>query len=1003
MRDQRPTIYNIPAHVGFSDCLADGLLDRYDATKDDPLRLARVTLLLPTRRAVRSVREALLRRGDGKPMLLPAMLALGDLGGDEEALESDASLLGAENEIDLPPAISPLRRQFLLSRLILKWASTRPEDEARMTPSQAMLLAKDLMVFMDQAVAEEVDLSCLPSVAPERFAVHWQDTVRFLDIVIQQWPAILETLDVMDGVSRRIEVLKLLQSLWQSNPPANPIIAAGSTGSVPSTARLLSAIARLPAGAVILPGLDREMEEETFAMLDAAHPQFGMKELLISMQAHRAEVETWKTLPEAPQRVARERLINEALRSSQTTDFWQRYRKNSKGLEAGAIGLNLIELADAREEAATIAMIMRHGLEVEGQTVALISPDQFLARRVEASLKRWGINVDTSAGRPLEKTVPAIFLRTLIYAVHKGFPAVPLLSLLKHPLCSAGMPRNDHLRLTRLFEIHLLRGPRIIGGLDKLSRQLSEKVKKHPELEKVVLWFNRIVETLRPLVAEAEQFDTKRVMVCLVECAEKLAQTDQVNGEAVIWQGEAGENLSRLLAEFLTYTEDCPDLTLQSWPDMFDSLLAGKAVRPQYGTHPRLFIWGPLEARLQRADIVILGGLNEGVWPQVPDTGPWLSRPMSEELGLLPPERRLGLSGHDFFQGACAPKVYLTRAQKVDGEPKNPSRWLLRLQTLLETMGHVLPRNYDYLDWAKAIDRPEIVTPAKAPEPRPPVEVRPRSLSVTRIGEWTRDPYGIYARKILGLTRLDDVDADPGPLERGNLVHNILESYLAQHERLLRQGDRDRAVHVLLEEGQRYFAAFEDEPAVQAFWWSRFQRIAPWFVDFERSRPHAQSVAGLEIAGEIVLDSGFRIFAYADRIDRRGNHLVIYDYKTGNPPSGPQVKAGFQPQLPLEALIAAAGKFDKVAGLVVEEMAYLKLSGGAIIGEEKVVVDADGDLPDAMAFAEAARRGVEKYVRAYEDPMMPYLSRIRPQFDRTPYDYDHLARVKEWQEEGGDD
>src|SRR5690606_20009946 len=120
------------------------------------------------------------------------------------------------------------------------------------------------------------------------------------------------------------------------------------------------------------------------------------------------------------------------------------------------------------------------------------------------------------------------------------------------------------------------------------------------------------------------------------------------------------------------------ELLPESYSYFFDELLSARVVRPRFGLHPRLFIWGPLEARLQHADRMILGGLNEGTWPGEANIDPWVNRPMRAAMGLEPPERRIGLSAHDFAEGASAEEAVLSRALKVEGAPAVASRWWLR-------------------------------------------------------------------------------------------------------------------------------------------------------------------------------------------------------------------------------------------------------------------------------------------------------------------------------------
>jgi ATP-dependent helicase/nuclease subunit B len=428
--------------------------------------------------------------------------------------------------------------------------------------------------------------------------------------------------------------------------------------------------------------------------------------------------------------------------------------------------------------------------------------------------------------------------------------------------------------------------------------------------------------------------------------------------------------------------------------------MAGRAVRSRYGLHPRVFIWGLMEARLQRTDLVILGGLNEGTWPPQVEGSPWMSRPMMAQLGLPQPERQVGLTAHDFVQSFAAPNILLTRSDRVDGSPTVASRWLMRLDNILKGAGfdQGLPNNNTYLSWFEAMDRPNEAKPVQPPSPKPPVISRPKGLSVTRIETWIRDPYSIFAEQILQLQCLDPLDQDPGASDRGILIHGILEEFMNAN-----QGDLpDDAEGRLVKIGNKHFKKYMSRPNVRAFWWPRFLRIANWFISYEHKRRiDGISVAVIEKTGNMTIEVGgieFNLRAKADRIDRMLNgSLSIIDYKTGQPPTAPQVETGLVPQLSLEAAMAMAGAFPDLEGSPVNDLTYLHLSGGRVPGEVKrLKVDVD-------AVAASAIIGLRKLISMYSNPNTPYRSRPRPMFKSRFGDYDHLARVREWSSSDKDD
>lgn len=542
----------------------------------------------------------------------------------------------------------------------------------------------------------------------------------------------------------------------------------------------------------------------------------------------------------------------------------------------------------------------------------------------------------------------------------------------------------------------MLRGPRPASGFDGLK----QAVKQSETGKDLALWVAGLARLAAPLAKalQAKRPNPAQVVSAHLAFAEALAASDREMGAERLWAHEAGEAAAAFMSELRESAAHGPALGGERYPALLTELMASQVVRPRSGRHPRLAILGPLEARLQHFDLVILGGLNEGTWPAQVDAGPWLSRPMQAEFGLGLPERRIGLSAHDFAQAFAAPRVVLTRAGRVEGTPTVPSRWLLRIDALLAALGcpAAIARDRGRSQaWAAALDRPEAVSPAPAPAPRPPLAARPRRLSVTQIETWMRDPYALYARHVLGLRPLDPLDADPGAAERGTLVHQALEAYLRAHP----EAPPADPVAALVSEGRKVFEPLRVRPGLWAFWWPRFLRLAAWFAAVDRNLRGTGRAAWAEAVGEVTLDGpagAFTLTAKADRIDRLADGgLVIVDYKTGEPPKPGEVKQGFAPQLPLEALIAQAGGFEGVPGGAVAALQYWRLSGGEPPGE----ITPSKDDPGALA--ETARAGLARLIARFDDPETGYPAVPRPLRAPRFNDYAHLARLKEWSLGGG--
>jgi len=981
-------IYTIPAGWPFVDALAAGILAE---TGPDPEALAAVTILLPTRRAARSLREAFLRLSDGKPILLPRMTPLGDIDEDELTIAGADELTGGG--LDVPPAISGLRRQLLLARLVRHAQAVSGSD---MPVEQAAMLALELGRLIDRVRTERLSFDRLADIVPEEHAEHWQRTLEFLKIVTQVWPDLLAAEGAIDAAERRNILLAAEAERWRAHPPRGLVIAAGSTGSIPATADLLAVVPTLPHGVLVLPGFDPAMTPDvaTAALEDAQHPQHGMLRLLAHLDEPPSRVRPWPTQPKRITDPARAALLAEVMRPAETTKAW---RDIVKPATAALTDVTRIDCPGADEEARVIALLMRDTLENPGRTAALVTPDRMLARRVAAELRRWDIEIDDSAGHPLATTPVGAFLRLAAEIVAQDFAPITVLALAKHPLAACGLAPADLRRLIRRLEIATLRGPRPAPGMAGLrAAWAASRANKDNELRRLIDALEQASAPLVDLMAKPVA-SFAELVAAHVRMAEALAASDEETGAHRLWAGDAGEAAAGFVAEAIEAASALGDIPPGSYAGLIDALLGGRVVRPSYGAHPRLFIWGLLEARLQHADVMILGGLNEGTWPPDSEADPWMSRPMRKAFGLPAPERRIGLTAHDFAQAFAAPEVVLTRAQRIDGTPTVPARWLVKLEKILDKFG-LFPdeRNArQWLHWQALLDEPTPATTSRAdrrPAPKPPVAARPRRLSVTQVETWMRDPYSVYARHILGLRELDPIDAPPDRADYGTIIHAILDQFLKAHPKALPPDAFERLSTL----GEAKFAEQSVPPGVRAFWWPRFLRIARWVADSEAERRNGLTEIASEVSGEVSIDGPagpFKVTAIADRIDRQADgSLQIFDYKTGAAPNPKEVAAGFAPQLPLEAMIAMAGGFTGIGAGEISKLAFLRLSGGNPAGEEKPATK-DSDL---QTLATEARDGLKGLVASFDDPATPYEARPRPEMAPRYSAYEHLARIKEW-------
>jgi len=964
-----PRVFSIDQGRPFLADLAEGLIDALGAD------LPRAEIFVPTRRARRAAADAILdaieRRGF-RAALLPRFRAIGDI--DEDEFTAFAG--SAADEIDLAPAISETDRLLALARLVA--ARDRVFAGQENWPA-AIAAAKELGRLVDALYTEEIDPAALQSLDVGDIAGHWARSLEFLRIVTQEWPRHLAEIGRTDPADRRRRLIDAAAKRILSAPPAHPLIVAGTTASAPAVARLVEAIARAPRGLVILPGLDRAIDPRAYDSIDDAHPQAGLKALLDHLKIAPADVKAFRGSGGIS---ARARLLALALRPAEATDDWltlvAAMTAEDKGLAKATDGLSLIEAADEDEEAGVIAALFRKTVETPSETAMLVTPDRMLARRVALKMRRWSVGVDDSAGVPFGNSPCGAFLRlTALFLDDPGDP-VATLALLRHPHARLGLDPASRAAAIDLLD-RGLRGTRPARGLETLQCRIGDAGVAGSPAAKAIAALKDAAGAFE--AAKGDGFAA--LLSAHIAAAERLAGDD-------LWSGEDGETGAALLSELLSSAKAVDAIGGGRYAEVFDALISGAVVRAREAAHPRLAILGPLEARMQSADHVILGGLNEGTWPQEAARDPFLSRTMRKTLGLSSPERRIGLSAQDFAGLAAQPRVTLTRAKRARGAPATASRWIIRLRNILTGAGAVeaVDRSADWSAAVARLDAPDAVRPARPPRPPAGPGRRPAELSVTRVETFLRDPYAVYAQYLLRLRKLEDPGSAFGAREMGSLLHKTLEraarAAKAPTPETL-QADFDAlAPEFGLDAGERRF-------------WSRaVADCFQWFCEFDAERRREGVVGVVEGEGrwEVEgLDPPFALIAKADRIDiLNDGRAALFDYKLNRTPSERQI-AQFSPQLPLIGAMVEAGAFAAIGRRPVASYAYLRLVNRKRKDAENALWKADAEAAAEIA---AAAAGLKAWIRSFDDPITVYLSQPRPEFVNDYGDYDQLARRKEW-------
>lgn len=965
-------IFNIAQSCSLVDVLAKKFSRIY---ADNPLELANVLFLLPNRRACVSLRDAFVRDNGLKPSILPQIVPIADADEDEIFLNGSAN---SEVLRQLPPAIDNYERLFLFTRLII----SKPAEYGlpEMTFAQAFALAQDLAKLMDVFYNEQLSFDGLKNLVPEQYAVHWQETLNFLQIISKYWPQILQERGLCDMVNRKNALLKAQAEIWQNNKPSGQVVAAGITALFPGLKQLLKTIKNLPNGEIYFYGLDKQLEDEAWEQADESHPQYELKQLLEFLQISRFEVKD----AVKPHNAAREKLVSEMMRPALSTLEWRSLSADSLPSEATE-NLHLITTEDMGQEASAIAVIMRDTINTASKTAALVTTDRNLARRVAAELERWQIKIDDSAGKPLHLTPVGIYLRSILEVLEADFSDSSVLALLKSPFIRLNSDLASVRRRVRDYEL-ALRTPAYSG----IKKEIPEKL-----LQDVVL----LKQTIRPLAElyANPQADFTALLQTHLQVAEALSGSKNGGGDKVLWRGDDGRKAAALFSKVLPQLKVLEQIDPKQYAAVLTRLMATETVRPLYGTHPRLKILGPIEARFNQYDVVIIGEVNEGVWPVLPSSDPWMSRPMKKDFGMPLPEKAIGVMAADFCQLMCAPEVYLTRAKRVTGTPMNKSRWLLRLETVLKAYGKEAETllDYKYTSLARLQDTPAVQDKIVVPAPKPPIESRPRRLSASWLERLICDPYSVFAAKILRLKQLDAPDKDLSFADYGNLIHGILEEFNTEFPQELPSDAREQLINI----GLNKFQSAEISAELRAFWWPSFVKTVDWVLAQEATCRHDIKQIYNEVEGqmEFAAPAGpFIAEARADRLNfNKDGSIDIIDYKTGSIRSNKQVHAGYAPQLPIEGLIAASGGFSKNGRKIptgkVNKLSYWRLGN-------KITEITETDKVLAQT-----RENLQKLISAFDFETTPYLACPNPKYVPKYSEYDHLERIKEWATEEDDE
>ena len=1002
-------VFSLPPSSFFLDELARGLVDATDA-RTKPEVLADALIFTPNDRAARGLALSLYRAMGGT-LLTPEIRPLGDIE------EEDGLAAFGPDALDLPPALSPAQRRGALARLIQAWRIKL--DGQKLPPASLLAAADELGTLIDQSsIVGGVDWARLEALSAElapQLAQHWQVSASFLDIVMSAWPAYLKELDACDAQVRRLGAAEALATRWAKNPPRHPVVVAGSTGAGAATRRLMEAVLSLPMGLIVFPGVDPDLDEKGWAHIaDAAsHPQHMLGATLAWLRIEPQDIKPWPVEAETAKERARRRLINEALAPAIATRDWNQRLAALAAPDTPAdlvttalANLSLVEAEDEGEEALVAALLLRETLETPGKTAALVTPEASLARRAAAILERWGIDIAPSAGVPLARTPSGSLLLLLSHWIAKPTDPVLLLSVLKHEYVALNRSPDDLRRIISALERATLRDPPRSPTLEHLARRLNALDKPQPEGAALITELDNAHYAAKPAFAD-DTIDGAAAAQAIARLAESLCATPTTGG-ARIWSGKAGAQAAQFIDQLSQLSAAMGRMDVEAFPDFAESVMQRMTAAPDAPEHPRIAIFGPLEARLQRRDRMILASLNEGSWPKPSSADAFLNRKLRKRLCLPDPDERVGLSAHDFAQMANAPEVILLRAKRVDDKPAVASRWLWRLRTLAagglggrEAADNLLKPDAgaDPLAWARNLRQVTRTTPVRPPAPTPPVAARALDdFSPSRVATLIRDPYADYARRILRLKPLRSVGEEVDVRERGTAVHAAIETF--------EEAENEQALGDLIEAELNAAGAAEELVRLEMPLW---ERAGAAYVRWYAARSPRRADALTEAEGEIHFDSSIgkvRLGAKADRVELlKDGTLAIIDFKTGQPKTAKAVESGLEPQLALEAAIGARAPFRNKVGSIgpapTSELIYFHMSMSVEAAKEENGEPLVFKNATTRQVAEDSFEGLKALIEQYANPVQPYYSKPRVEFIWSVSDYDRLARRAEWSADEG--
>ena len=1005
---EEPSVFHLPPSSDFANHFVEGLLSRFEPgiLSSNPELLGRLKILTSNKRLAKRIEEILYLNGF---IILPKVVQLDEL--SDFFYRSSVKNIEEEKGQSRFQVISDLERLLLLERLIKE---AHQKKFSKMTKVDFFDLAKNLGSLIDEFNINSVNIKDLEKIVEEDLPQHLQLNLIFMRQVVARYQKTLKQIKFIDKSSKQILDVNNLINHWEREPYSLPLLIAGSTGSQKSTAMLMYAISKLPQGLVILPGLDTNLTDRSWKNLTPDHPQYGFFSLAktwgLARYGHNEIIKApcWHKMSatdhETYNKSIRSHFFSLLMRPAPVTDEWRTEGESIlDNLNLALDDISLIEAENSRLEAAAISVSIKEAIN-EGLTVALVSPAKQIARRVTAELKRWHITPINSLGISLAETELGLFLRQGALVINSGFNFNYVVALIKNRLC------GGQYALHNANIVKLQQAPQwpTMSFLD-----LADHIWLTDQDEEFLHWYNWLSKVFKDSIAALEiNFLSnivdahKKFSQCLINgYYPKYDELELPDDHKLCCETDIDYEVLSVLNQLSDTSKETGKFEFWAYNKILESLLSEANYTPlPKSENCSVFIWGTLESRTQHADVVILAGLNEGIWPSHYKEGNWLNRSMRAVIGIDLLERKIGLSAHDFQQAAMAKKLILSRSLRQDNIPSVSSRWLLRLENLLFGLGasgtkylaDIRSRGDVFLQLARELYSSDLLTNslplevtrrALRPAPIPPLTTRPNKLSVTEIDTLIRNPYSVYAKRILNLRKILNVQHTSDPRNKGNLVHTTMENFIGEHINEL--PNLNEACAVLKEKFNLILDNALIPIAIKSVWKAQFSMRTTNIILCELQRRLVGKPIALEVYGKYIInfDTGdsFFITAKADRVDKSPDGFIVYDYKTGQVSRRDLERNS--PQLDIEALMVKSGSF---VGIPDGKVLGLGLVG---LGASQQQYLKDVKIEDLDRW----QSGLVKLIKQMKFELSAFPARLfRDKKGYSSDDYEHLSRYGEW-------